>query len=151
MSPSLVDIKIPDHIIIETENVKSEDREGRAVDQSGKYRVACPGLNECVPLRECPQVLIEATTRCYNSDRSLFCGVNQNFEPYICCPSYQTPVYQSDGTSQIGSADKLSGQCGKSLVAGSFYKKLGAHPYVARIGFKSKSLTWKVMWKIVHL
>lgn len=105
----------------------------------------CPGSNDCMPLRECPQILVEVTKRCYNSDRSLFCGVNQNYEPYVCCPSYQSPsyvgqapTYIADGTNQFTSPDKLSGQCGKSLIQGNFYKKLGAFPFVARIGFKSK-------------
>lgn len=130
--------KLSDHIIIETENVKSDDRGGRALDGPAQYRATCPGINDCVPLRECPQILIEATTRCYNQDRTLFCGVNQNYEPYICCPSYQSPSYLADSSNNLNNQDKLSGQCGKSLIQGSFYKKLGAHPFVARIGFKSK-------------
>lgn len=130
--------KISDHIIIETENVKSDDRGGRALDSSAQYRATCPGINDCVPLRECPQILIEATTRCYNSDRTLFCGVNQNYEPYICCPSYQSPSFGNDGSDHLNNQDKLSGQCGKSLIQSTFYKKLGAHPFVARIGFKSE-------------
>jgi hypothetical protein len=101
-----------------------------------------------VPLRECPQLLAEATKRCYNNDRSLFCGVNGNYEPFVCCPV----TYTSSGTSQAdygGSAnnnnnnnvnyqDKLSGACGKPLIQGSYYKKLGAYPFAARVGFKSK-------------
>lgn len=128
--------------------------------ETAKYRLACPGLNDCVPLRECSQILAEATKRCYNNDRSLFCGVNQNYEPYICCPTYQSPTYVqtptygggvqspnyaaqlptfiAEGTNQFSGPDKLSSQCGKSLIQGNFYKKLGAFPFVARIGFKSK-------------
>lgn len=131
-----------DHIIIETENVKSVDREGRSTDASASYRLACPGLSDCVALRDCPQILVEATTRCYNSDRSLFCGVNQNFEPYVCCPTYKSPTYLAEGTNQFDAPDKLNGACGKSLIQASFYKKLGAFPYVARIGFKSEFLQY---------
>ena len=137
---------LPDHVIIETENVKTDDREGRAAGESASYRLSCPGSSECVSLRECPQILTEATTRCYNSDRSLFCGVNQNFEPFVCCPSYQTPSYLAQGSSQYDSPDKFSGVCGKSLIQGNFYKKLGAHPFVARIGFKSEFRNRSPIW-----
>lgn len=125
--------------------MKSEnDREGRA----SSYRLACPGLNDCVPLRECPHMLSEITTRCYNNDRSLFCGVNSNFEPFVCCPiGYTSPPYQTDvgvgssgnnNNNNVNYQDKLSGSCGKPLIQGSFYKKLGAYPFAARVGFKSK-------------
>lgn len=127
-------------MIIETENVKSESRESRAAN-SATYRLACPGLSECVPLRECPQLLVEATSRCYNSDRSLFCGANQNYEPFICCPSttYTTPGFQAESTiNNVNYQDKLSGSCGKALIQGNYYKKLGAFPFAARVGFKSK-------------
>lgn len=78
--------------------------------------------------------------RCYNSDRSLFCGVNNNFEPYVCCPpSYQPPSYQPQGSGQFDVPERLNGGCGKTLIQGSFYKKLGSNPFVARIGFKSES------------
>ena len=128
--------------------MKSENREGRSAgESSAQYKLACPGLNDCVSLRDCPQILAEATTRCYNSDRSLFCGVNQNYEPYICCPTYksptyvnQSPTYIAEGANQFSGPDKLSSQCGKSLIQGNFYKKLGAFPFAVRIGFKSKSL-----------
>lgn len=126
---------LPEHVILETENVNSETRENRDISQSSAYRLACPGVNDCVALRDCPQVLVEATTRCYNSDRSMFCGVNQNYEPYVCCPP---PSYVADSSNNFNAQDKLAGPCGKSLIQGSFYKKLGAYPFVARVGFKSE-------------
>ncbi|CRL02564.1 CLUMA_CG015738, isoform A [Clunio marinus] len=132
----LLGLKIPqDHIIIETENIKGDDQENR--ESPAQYRLTCPGTSECVSLRECPQILAEATMRCYNSDRSLFCGVNQKFEPFICCPTYQSPTYVAESTNNLNNYDKLSGSCGRSLVQGSSYKKLGAYPFVARIGFKN--------------
>lgn len=116
-----------------------DDRESRAATESASYRLACPGLSDCTALRDCPQILAEVTTRCYNSDRSLFCGVNQNFEPYVCCPSYQSPSYVGETSNNLNNhADKLNGLCGKSLIQGSAYKALGAFPFVARIGFKSR-------------
>lgn len=120
--------------------MKTDNREGRGIGESASYRLACPGLSDCTALRDCPQILTEATTRCYNNDRSLFCGVNQNFEPYVCCPTYQ-PSYNGESSNNLNNpVDKLSGLCGKSLIQGNAYKKLGAHPFVARIGFKSKFL-----------
>ncbi|XP_070495181.1 chymotrypsin-like protease CTRL-1 [Chironomus tepperi] len=133
--------KKADHVIIDTENINSENREGRAINAAATYRLACPGLNECVALRDCPQLLVEATSRCYNSDRSLFCGANQNYEPFICCPvSYTTPSFQgeSTNTNNVNNyQDKLSGACGKALIQGNYYKKLGAFPFAARVGFKN--------------
>lgn len=119
--------------------MKSEnDREGR----SSSYRLSCPGLNDCIPLRDCPHMLAEITTRCYNNDRSLFCGGNGNFEPFVCCPiAYTAPPFQPDvvgSNNNVNYQDKLSGSCGKPLIQGSFYKKLGAYPFAARVGFKSK-------------
>lgn len=117
--------------------------ESRA-SSSSNYRLACPGQNDCLALRDCPQMLVEITTRCYNSDRSLFCGVNQNFEPFVCCPQYfqQQPPYVSESTNHLNQnqndPNKFKDSCGKSLIQGTFYKKLGAYPFAARIGFKSK-------------
>lgn len=68
----------------------------------------------------------------------MFCGVNQNFEPYVCCPAYQAPPSFQDSSNNLNNQDKLNGACGKSLIQGTFYKKLGAYPFVARIGFKSE-------------
>lgn len=114
-------------------------------DTSAKYRMSCPGASDCVNLRDCPQILVEATSKCYNGDRSLFCGINNNYEPYVCCPQLYSPQYQSDGTNHLPNGgqngdqnNKLSGSCGRSLIQGSYYKKLGAYPFVARIGFKSE-------------
>lgn len=134
-------IKNVDHIIIETESLVPEQRDSR--DTSAKYRMSCPGVSDCVNLRDCPQILVEATSKCYNGDRSLFCGINNNYEPYVCCPQLYPPPYQSDGTNhlpnnQYDQSNKLSGSCGRSLIQGSYYKKLGAYPFVARIGFKSE-------------
>lgn len=102
---------------------------------------------------EKPSEIFMTTTlhcfRCYNSDRSLFCGVNNNFEPYVCCPSsYQPPSYQPQGSGpNFDTPERLNGGCGKTLIQGSFYKKLGSSPFVARIGFKSES-SCKTVWVI---
>ncbi|CAO1360855.1 unnamed protein product [Diamesa hyperborea] len=106
--------------------------------------MSCPGVSDCVNLRDCPQILVEATSKCYNGDRSLFCGINNNYEPYVCCPQLYPPPYQQDGTNHLpnnqydqNQNNKLTGSCGRSLIQGSYYKKLGAYPFVARIGFKN--------------
>jgi hypothetical protein len=58
-------------------NSKSEAIQGRSSDY---YRLACAGLDDCVTLSECPQILVEATKKCYSGDRSIFCGLNANYE-----------------------------------------------------------------------
>lgn len=58
-------------------------------------------------------------------DRSMYCGGTQ-YEPFICCP--KSPLEQNS-------------VCGKTLVSGQFYRGLGAFPFVARVGFKSKFFT----------
>uniref|UniRef100_A0A182PE86 ethanolamine-phosphate cytidylyltransferase n=1 Tax=Anopheles epiroticus TaxID=199890 RepID=A0A182PE86_9DIPT len=92
------------------------------------YRVSCPGLSECVPLAECPELLLEISRQCYRGDFSLSCGVNE-YEPHVCCPRVTSPPFND----QRGSA----ATCGKSIVQGDFYNGLGAYPFVARIGFKN--------------
>uniref|UniRef100_A0A182QFC7 Uncharacterized protein n=1 Tax=Anopheles farauti TaxID=69004 RepID=A0A182QFC7_9DIPT len=91
------------------------------------YRVSCPGLSECVPLAECPELLLEISRQCYRGDFSLSCGVNE-FEPHVCCPRVTSPAFNDQ---------RASAACGKSIVQGDFYNGLGAYPFVARIGFKS--------------
>lgn len=76
----------------------------------------------CVPMSECTTMYYEVAKTCYNGDRSMYCGGTQ-FEPNICCP--KSPLERST-------------VCGKTLVTGQFYRGLGAFPFVARIGFKSK-------------
>lgn len=109
------------HIILESEHpsTKSDSLQSRAAPF---YRIQCPAANECMPLSECSILLYEASKLCYSGDRSLYCGINDS-EPYICCPT--NPLENSK-------------VCGKILVSGQFYNGLGAFPFVARIGFKSK-------------
>lgn len=62
---------------MEDENSRTSHREPRAGDY---YRLACSGLNDCVSVSQCPQILVEATKKCYAGDRSIFCGLNSNYE-----------------------------------------------------------------------
>lgn len=82
----------------------------------------CTAGRQCVPMSDCSALYYEAAKSCFAGDRSMYCGGTQ-YEPYICCP--KSPLEQS----QV---------CGKSLVSGQSYKGLGAFPFLARIGFKSK-------------
>lgn len=116
---------IADHILIDAEeNIQSVGLDGSGIDLATRsvYGSACSGGRACVPMSECSAMYFEAAKTCFAGDRSMFCGGTQ-FEPYICCP--KNPLEQNR-------------VCGKSLVAGQFYKGLGAFPFVARIGFKSK-------------
>lgn len=98
----------------------------RALDveiRSTNYGGTCSGGKICVPMSECTTMYYEVAKTCYNGDRSMYCGGTQ-YEPYICCP--KSPLERNS-------------VCGKTLVTGQFYRGLGAFPFVARIGFKSKS------------
>ncbi|XP_058056801.1 phenoloxidase-activating factor 1-like [Anopheles bellator] len=126
------------HSIVESESPGSATVAARSVpadaaattrESKAMYRVSCPGLSECVPLAECPELLLEVSRQCYRGDFSLSCGVNE-FEPHVCCPRVSNPPF-NDVQSQI------AGGCGKSIVQGDYYNGLGAFPFVARIGFKN--------------
>lgn len=102
---------------------RSLEYENRAPYHSG----SCTGGRVCVPMSDCAAMYYEAAKTCYNGDRSMYCGGTQ-YEPHICCP--KSPLERSS-------------VCGKSLVTGQFYRGLGAFPFVARIGFKSKYSLFK--------
>lgn len=112
--PEQNDVQIP--ITLEGGDERSVD-----VEKRSNYG-ACSGGKMCVPMSECTTMYYEVAKTCYNGDRSMYCGGTQ-FEPYICCP--KSPLERSS-------------VCGKTLVTGQFYRGLGAFPFVARIGFKSK-------------
>jgi hypothetical protein len=93
--------------------------------QSRAYyaRLTCPGISECVPMNECPELLQEALRKCSRGDKSLFCGNEPAGDPFLCCP--RNPMDIRNG-------------CGRTLIQGQNYKGLGAFPFVARVGFKSE-------------
>ncbi|KAL9706961.1 hypothetical protein quinque_010479 [Culex quinquefasciatus] len=92
------------------------------------YRISCPGQSECVPLADCPELLLETARQCYRGDFSLSCGVNE-LEPHVCCPRTPNRFDDDRNGENVG--------CGKSIVQGDYYNGLGAFPFVARIGFKN--------------
>lgn len=96
----------------------------RLQERAGFYRTgACDAGSECLPLSECTYVMqYQAARTCLTGDRSMSCG-STSLEPYVCCPRGRVETVHA---------------CGKSLVAGQFYKGLGSFPFVARIGFKSE-------------
>lgn len=109
---------IQSQIILDGGNERSVDVEER----SNGYGTACSGGRICVPMSDCAAMYYEVAKSCYSGDRSMYCGGTQ-YEPYICCP--KSPIEHNS-------------VCGKTLVSGQFYRGLGAFPFVARIGFKSK-------------
>ncbi|XP_055599650.1 venom protease-like [Uranotaenia lowii] len=121
--------KVYAHTIVESESgTSSALRSADLADRESKslYRISCSGLSECVPLAECPELLLETARQCYRGDFSLSCGVNE-LEPHVCCP--RQTKFNDDRGGDVG--------CGKSIVQGDFYNGLGAYPFVARIGFKN--------------
>ncbi|XP_055642291.1 phenoloxidase-activating factor 1 [Toxorhynchites rutilus septentrionalis] len=116
------------HSIIESENgggmVYYSGTATSRPEPKALYRINCPEQSECLPLTECPDLLLEAARQCLRGDFTLSCGVNE-LEPHVCCPRQQ----KFDDRNDVG--------CGKSIVQGDFYNGLGAYPFVARIGFKN--------------
>ncbi|XP_065078979.1 phenoloxidase-activating factor 1 [Ochlerotatus camptorhynchus] len=130
------------HSIVESESAGGSSavayRSGGAtatgLESKSFYRISCPGSSECVPLAECPEMLLETARQCYRGDFSLSCGVNE-LEPHVCCPRrHQQQQPQSDGVFDDRNPDV---GCGKSIVQGDYYHGLGAYPFVARVGFKN--------------
>lgn len=65
---------------------------------------------------------------------SMFCG-NIGQHPLVCCPIKPGPSTKPQADTPIIEPEV---DCGKSLIYGPQYNGLGAFPFVARIGFKSK-------------
>lgn len=109
------------------ENIQSLPLIAEASDSAQSksfYRLSCPATSECLPVSECSRGLVDVIRKCYAGDKSMFCGLNNDYDPYICCPRRDS--YNTDDI------------CGRSLVTGQSYYGLGAFPFVARIGFKSE-------------
>lgn len=129
------------HSIIESESAGGSNiaayRTGTPItgqESKSFYRISCPGLSECVPLEECPELLLETARQCYRGDFSLSCGVNE-LEPHVCCSRQQQQQIPQPGGFNDRNTDV---GCGKSIVQGDYYHGLGAYPFVARVGFKSE-------------
>lgn len=127
---------LPAHSIVESESTGTSNsaafRGGTTAsgyEPKSFYRISCPGQSECVPLADCPELLLETARQCYRGDFSLSCGVNE-LEPHVCCPRTPNRFDDDRNGENVG--------CGKSIVQGDYYNGLGAFPFVARIGFKSK-------------
>ncbi|XP_041981736.1 CLIP domain-containing serine protease 14D-like [Aricia agestis] len=93
----------------------------------------CPVNTTCVPISSCPILDGLMDFACFSSDKyfhrlnELTCG-SANDEDYVCCPSCDCGRVYSPGAPQ----------CGRSMVQGTDYSGIGAHPWVARIGFTNK-------------
>ncbi|XP_063538852.1 chymotrypsin-like protease CTRL-1 isoform X1 [Cydia strobilella] len=102
-------------------------------DGTFDFKGPCPQNTTCVPISMCPLLGDLMDFSCFSSDKyfhrlnELTCG-QLNGEDYVCCPSCDCGKVYQDGTEK----------CGRSMVQGVGYKGLGAHPWVARIGFTQK-------------
>ncbi|XP_047997988.1 CLIP domain-containing serine protease 14D-like [Leguminivora glycinivorella] len=102
-------------------------------DGNTDFKGSCPPNTTCVPIGLCPLLGDLMDYSCFSSDKyfhrlnELTCG-HSNGEDYVCCPSCDCGKVYQDGTER----------CGRSMVQGVGYKGLGAHPWVARIGFTQK-------------
>lgn len=116
----------------------------------------CAVFQTCLPMSQCLDGTYEVARACLLvGDRSSVCGYTDH-EPLICCnrrvvmdspdslqqynPPQLQPVQQPGPPSfQLANPTGLNnGMCGRSLVQAQIYRGLGAFPFVARIGFKSK-------------
>ncbi|CAK1543047.1 unnamed protein product [Leptosia nina] len=102
-------------------------------DEESENHSRCPPNTTCVPISACPLLEDLLDYSCFSSDRYFFrlneltCG-SSNEEDFVCCPSCDCGrVYQHGNP-----------ECGQSMVRGVDYGGLGAHPWVARVGFANK-------------
>ncbi|XP_052750365.1 LOW QUALITY PROTEIN: CLIP domain-containing serine protease B4 [Galleria mellonella] len=93
----------------------------------------CPPNTQCKPISSCPMLEDLLDFSCFSSDKyfhrlnELTCG-HANSEDYVCCPSCDCSRVYQEGTER----------CGQSMVRAVNYSGIGAHPWVARIGFTHK-------------
>ncbi|XP_072933022.1 CLIP domain-containing serine protease B4-like [Epargyreus clarus] len=107
--------------------------EVRNEDEALHFKGRCPPYTACVPISSCALLEDLLDFSCFSSDRyfhrlnELTCG-NANGEDYVCCPSCECGNVYQENTQR----------CGISMVKGMNYSGIGAHPWVARIGFTNK-------------
>ncbi|KAL0828894.1 hypothetical protein ABMA28_003798 [Loxostege sticticalis] len=107
--------------------------DGSSNESSDNIKGPCPPNTSCMPISSCPMLEDLFDFSCFSSDKyfhrlnELTCG-HANSEDYICCPSCDCGKVYQEGTDK----------CGQSMVKGVNYNGLGAHPWVARIGFTHK-------------
>lgn len=102
----------------------SRDYYGVASGGGGaKDSFQCYGIGPCVPIQDCGiDYALEAAKKCFDGEKNVFCGVDSQNQPMVCCPKKRRDFET----------------CGRSLVQGRDYKGLGSLPFAVRIGFKSK-------------
>ncbi|XP_053608796.1 CLIP domain-containing serine protease B4-like [Plodia interpunctella] len=105
----------------------------RMDEENLSIRGGCPPNTACKPISSCPLLEDLLDFSCFSSDKyfhrlnQLTCG-HANNEDYVCCPSCDCTRVFSEGTQR----------CGQSMVKANNYSGIGAHPWVARIGFSHK-------------
>lgn len=106
-------------------NIGAQSKSRNPYISNIKDSYLCQGIGPCVPMNECGDNYgFEAARKCYNGDKSIFCGVDTRSDPMVCCPRSTTKkVYET---------------CGKTLVQGKNYQGLGAYPFAVRVGFRSE-------------
>lgn len=108
-----------DKIVVDINSGKSRDLYGGG---GAKDSFMCYGIGPCVPIQECGEnYALEAAQKCYNGEKNIFCGVDAQGQPMVCCAKTRRDFET----------------CGKSLVQGKDYKGLGAYPFTVRVGFRS--------------
>lgn len=121
----------------------------------------CAVFQTCLPLSQCQESHYEVAKACLLAgDRSSVCGYSDGSEPLICCNRrvvMDSPDNLQNFGSPLGQQPSIVGavapsysaynptglnsiSCGRSLVQSQIYRGLGAFPFVARIGFKSKMI-----------
>lgn len=112
-----------DRILVDVNRNPPETRDYYGnVGGDAKDSFLCYGIGSCVPIQECgDNYPLEAARKCYNGEKNIFCGVDNQNQPMVCCPKIRRDFET----------------CGRSLVQGKNYKGLGAFPFVVRVGFRS--------------
>jgi len=79
----------------------------------------------------------------------LTCGY-QGDEILVCCPQggFESPLTHHDASTQGSSLSQKRVNCGQPLFSSMKRGRsggLGSHPWVARIGYRSKEVSWYLM------
>lgn len=141
-------------VLVFGQDVKIVETESRSTGYYHDQRLgpisSCAVFQTCLPLSQCSDAHYEVAKSCLLiGDRSAVCGYTDGSEPLICCnrrvlldapetlqQHYAPPSAATFATYNPTGLNSVA--CGRSLVQSQIYRGLGAFPFVARIGFKSK-------------
>ncbi|XP_073980980.1 CLIP domain-containing serine protease HP8-like isoform X2 [Rhodnius prolixus] len=116
---------------------KEEGRNPRMLEPMSKKELLCSSGSSCVPLEECTIIKQLMKNSCLQTVklRGITCGY-KGVEPLVCCPDICPS--QNLGISHDIENHANCGQPKLNNWWSSNYKGVGAHPWVARVGFKNK-------------